>query len=59
MYDKRNKVTGDWRKLCNVKLLNVYYTVNIVSIRWAGRDHFGYLSIGRMIIVDGSWNNYI
>jgi len=45
------QVTGDWRKLCNVKLLNVYYTVNIVSIRWAGRDGFGYLSVGCMIIV--------
>jgi len=45
------QVTGDWRKLCNVKLLNVYYTVNIGSIRWAGRDHLGYLSIDCMIIV--------
>jgi hypothetical protein len=45
------QVTGDWRKLCNVKLLNVYYTVNIVSLRWAGRDGFVYLSVGCMIIV--------
>jgi hypothetical protein len=44
-------VTGDWRKLRKEKLLNVYYSANIVSVEWAGRHHFGYLSMGCMTIV--------
>jgi hypothetical protein len=52
---KRDKVTGDWRKLHNEELQNLYYSLNIIRMikssrmRWAGhvtrmgrRMHIGY-----------------
>jgi hypothetical protein len=50
---KRYKVTGDWRKLHNEKVNNLYSSPNIVRviksrrIRWAG--HVVHMGEGRVV----------
>jgi hypothetical protein len=43
MYGRRNEVTGEWRRLHNEELIDLYSSANIVRViksrrmRWAGQ----------------------